>query len=377
MADDDPPQRMVLCLVADEEVIERFPTAVRYFLVGLIDEPVDVILIVPEHPRAGALAAGPVHVIPYKQRPWIVRRWFRQYVVGVVRDRIEQIRKDAGLIVHGLSLGTAPLAAAIAEAIRADLVLHVTSTAIQDDPESTRELARANVLIAPCERIGRAIQEAVRVKAAPRIVPFGLVAENAPAAFCQPGNAPALICAGALRPETGVDVLLRAAPLVLREHPNLLLFICGKGPAETDLRALAASLGLSQSVTFTGRLDRLRAAIRSADLFCLPAVLPVFREEPIHALAAGLVLVAAEGSPYDGWVDRQNVLLFPDRDEFGLARQINHALEHPDASRALAATGQAHARSRHSVSGMVADTIRIYRDLLRRRETLPLVAGKR
>ena len=372
MADDTDTQRLVACLVADEAVIERFPAMVRYLLVGLFDEPAEVMLIVPDHPRAHTLVTGPIHVIPHRRPTWLGGHWVRQHVLASVRYRLDQSKKDVGLIVHGLSLTTAPIATSIASATGADLVLNVTSTTVLEDFENAHFLAQANALIAPTEGIARAIRESHAPRASLQVVPIGIVSENAPAAFSHPGKAPSLIYAGALRPDSGVDVLLRAVKHVLRDHPDLLVFISGKGPAETDLRALAASLGLAQNVTFTGRLDRLRTAMRSADLFCLPAALPAFREEPIHALAAGLVLIAAEGCLCDGLVDGQNALLFRDRDEVGLARQINHALDNPQTSRSLAATGQALARSRHSVSRMIVESMRIYQELLRRRKTLPL-----
>lgn len=372
VADDADTQRLIACLVADEAVIERFPTVVRYLLVGLFDEPAEVMLVVPDHPRARTLVTGPIHVITHRRPTWLAGHWVRQHVVGAVRDRVEQARKDDGLIVHGLSLTTAPMAASIASATGADLVLNVTSTTVLEDFENAQFLARANALIAPTESIARAIRESHAPRASLHVVPIGIISENAPAAFSHPGNAPSLIFAGVLRSDSGVDVLLRAVKHVIRDHPDLQVFISGKGPAETDLRMLAASLGLAQNLTFTGRLDRLRTAMRSADLFCLPAALPAFREEPIHALAAGLVLIAAEGCPCDGLVDQQNALLFKDRDEVGLAQQINHALENPQSSRVLAATGQALARSRYSVSRMIVETMQIYRELLRRRETLPL-----
>ena len=376
-AKSDHSQRLILCLVADEEAIERFPAVVRYLQVGLIDEPVKVILVVPEHNRASTLISGPTSVLSYSKMSWPFRHWTVRTLISKVQQKIDSIQHDATVIVHGLALTTAPLAAAIATATGGELVLNVSSAAMMDDLDLMRWLDHASALVTPVEAIREAIKTSPLAAKSAEVIPLGVVSEDAPAAFNEPQNTPTVVYAGALTADAGLDTLLLATRHVLQKRAGLQLFILGKGPAESQLRHMAESLNIGLNVTFTGRLEHLRAAMRAADVFCLPHALPVFREELIHAMALGLVVIAARGSFCDDLIDRQTALLFPERDEIELARRIDDLLDQPELARTIAATGQARARSHHSVSKMVAGFLRLYRQLGSRHETLPIAAHTR
>ncbi|EQD47435.1 glycosyl transferase, group 1, partial [mine drainage metagenome] len=60
--------------------------------------------------------------------------------------------------------------------------------------------------------------------------------------------------AGSFYAYEGLDVLLRAMPLVLREAPQVRLLLLGGGPQEAHLQALAARLGIEDVVHFIGRV---------------------------------------------------------------------------------------------------------------------------
>ena len=71
----------------------------------------------------------------------------------------------------------------------------------------------------------------------------------------------------------GVDTLIEAMPLVLREFPQARLRIVGGGDDLPRLRALADSHGVTGAVDFTGIIgdDALRAEYSSCDFFALPS----------------------------------------------------------------------------------------------------------
>ncbi len=365
-------QRLILCLVADEDVIDRFPTVVRFLQVGLVDEPVDIILVVREHNRAKSLVTGPTNVVEYRRSAWPLRYWTGRNVIAAIRERIDSLPHDGAMIVQGLTLSTAPMAATIATQLGAELVLEVASIIGLQEAESLRTLSQASAFIAPTESIRSALKAApLEVRSVDLIRP-GVQTDDSPAAFSDARSAPSLVFAGALHARSGVDVLLRATKRVLRRHPNAQLFVIGKGAAETDFRHLARSLDISLNVTFAGRLEPSRPALRAADIFCLPSASPSFREEPIHAMASGLVIIAVRGGQCDGLVHRQTALLCAEQDEEDMAAQICWCLENPRPAKTIAATAQAYAREHHSISRMVNDYLRVYRRLTGRLGTLSL-----
>lgn len=368
-------QRLTLCLVSDDDVFDRVPTAVRFLQVGLIDEPVDVILILQDHDRAQTLVSGPTSVVKYRRATWPFHHWTGRNVVAALRKRIDGFSHDGPVIVQGLTLATAPMAASIATQLGAELVLVVESAVGFNETESLRTLSQAATLITPTETIRGALKASPLAAQSVEVIRAGVQTDDAPAAFNETKNTPSVVFAGALNARSGVDTLLRATKRVLRRHPNVQLFIIGKGAAEADFRHLARSLDISLNVTFAGRLDPSRPALRAADIFCIPRALPEFREEPVHAMASGLAIVAARGVQCDGLIHRQTALLCAERDEEDMSSQICWYLENPQTAKSIGATAQAYAREHHSVSRMVNDYLRVYRRLAGRLGTLPLTAN--
>ena len=68
----------------------------------------------------------------------------------------------------------------------------------------------------------------------------------------QPGRF-TLVCHGTLEAHYGVDTVIRAVALLEDTIPGLRLEVYGDGPCLTDLRRLAAELGLDGRVSFSGR----------------------------------------------------------------------------------------------------------------------------
>ncbi len=364
--------RLVVCLLADDQVIDHLGTALRYLQIGLIDEPIDTILILPEGGRAGVFAGGPSEVITYSTSRWPLTRRAHQGLTAKVQRTIESSHPDASVIVHCLTEPQAPLAVDVAAASQADLLINISSVADLSSPALSACIERAAALVVPSHRLRDAVTASFSARKPVEVVPIGATADNAPAAFSTPQLAPTLVCAGDLSAESGIEVMVCAVQRVLQAHPNLLTFIIGKGPAEARLRHLVDTLDLRQAVTFTGRLEHWRHAIEAADIFCLPSSRTAVREEPVHALAAGLAVVAADESLYDGLIDQQTALLFPDDDDTRLAEQICTFLDNPEFARTLAATAQAHAHTHNSVAGMVANHVRIYRQLESRGSTFSI-----
>lgn len=367
---------ILLCLVADDKAIERFPTAIRYLQVGLTDEAIDTLLLVPELSPPAWLETGRTTVMRYRRYPWPFTHFGERALVASIKQQVEALPREPYVIVHGLTLTVAPLAAALAKAMECELLLSVTSTGSLQNPELQAAIAQASTLVVPTQPIRQAVLTSSFARKQMEHIPLGVFSENSPAAFSQADRSPTIVFTGALTEDSGVDTLLRAAKRVIQRNPDLLVFIIGKGPAETYLRQLAQSLGISMNVTFTGRIDHWHEAMQAADVFCLPRASMPFQEEPIHALACGLAIVAAESSKYDGMTDEETALLFPANDEEALAEQIICLLENRDLGRKLGTSAQAYARKNHSVANMVTQYARIYRQLVSRESTLPIGAAR-
>lgn len=86
------------------------------------------------------------------------------------------------------------------------------------------------------------------------------------------GDAPVVCCVSRLVARKGQDMLIRALPRLALAVPAVRLLIVGGGAHEGTLRALAASTGVADRVTFAGAVPyaELPAYFRAGDVFAMP-----------------------------------------------------------------------------------------------------------
>ncbi len=102
-----------------------------------------------------------------------------------------------------------------------------------------------------------------------------------------------LLYVGRLIDIKGVDRLLRALSLLIKEKPNIQLTIIGNGPEKRKLLALAKNLALQNNVTFIEHLSHTKLVqyYRSATL----CVFPFYKKENNVQEGFGLVVIEAMG----------------------------------------------------------------------------------
>jgi phosphatidylinositol alpha-1,6-mannosyltransferase len=86
-------------------------------------------------------------------------------------------------------------------------------------------------------------------------------------------NKKLIVSVGRLVHRKGQDRLIEALAVVRREIPEAHLLLVGEGPYRQTLEAIAAKVGVSESVTFIGRVQyaELPRYIRCGDLFAMPS----------------------------------------------------------------------------------------------------------
>jgi glycosyltransferase involved in cell wall biosynthesis len=99
-----------------------------------------------------------------------------------------------------------------------------------------------------------------------------------------------------LHPLAGQRYLIQAMPEIIRQVPSTRLVVCGTGPLDADLRAVARDTGVSGHVTFTGLVDNATIARydAAADVFVLPSLLEACPTVALEALACGTPVVSSD-----------------------------------------------------------------------------------
>lgn len=139
---------------------------------------------------------------------------------------------------------------------------------------------------------------------------------------------PTVVGMGRLSREKGFDLLIRAVAEV--RTPARLVLI-GEGPQEKSLRELAARLGITDRVVFTGFLRNPYASLARAELFVLPSRYEGFPNGLVEAMSLGRACVATRcpTGPEEIVTDGVDGLLVPVEDPAALAAAIDRLLEDP------------------------------------------------
>jgi len=155
---------------------------------------------------------------------------------------------------------------------------------------------------------------------------------------------PVVLYAGTFEPYQGIDILVRAFARVHRERPDARLVLAGGTDEQgREMRALAASLGLSDACIFTGRVSKTEALrfTRSATVLVSPRVhgtntpLKVYEQ-----LASGKPLVATRIWSHTQVLDDAVCFLVePEADS--MAEGLLRALQEPDEAAARVVHAQA------------------------------------
>lgn len=196
------------------------------------------------------------------------------------------------------------------------------------------------------------------------VIPNGVRARPARPPLQDP---PTVAFAGRLVPEKGVDLLLEAFARL--ERPDARLVIAGDGPAAGQLRALAARLGLTARVEFTGHLGR-DALERRLDPAWVQAV-PGRWEEPLgnvtlEAMMRGTAVVVTDlGGPAEVVEHGRTGLVVPPDSPGALARALADLLADRERCDQLGAAGRAVAIERYSEDTVVQRLEHVYRSVAR------------
>lgn len=176
-----------------------------------------------------------------------------------------------------------------------------------------------------------------------------------------------LFALGRLIPKKGFDLLLRAlAEGVVGDNVEVHLVVCGSGPEERPLRALAEELGVAAHVSWAGWCDAPESYFSLADLFVCPS-----RHEPLgnvilEAWSHGLAVVSSATDGARSLVtEGRDGLLCPVDDATALAATLRRALAMPAAARrAMGAAGRERVAAEFSEQRIVDAYLDLYRGLL-------------
>ena len=166
--------------------------------------------------------------------------------------------------------------------------------------------------------------------------------------------------AGTLEPYQGIDLLLAAFSMAVRELPHAGLLIVGGMPQEVEkFRDLAAEMGLGNSVYFVGQASHRRAHELVALAGASVSVRLTGNNTPMkiyHLMAEGIPLIATRVESHTQ-VLNDEIAILTDAAPDAIAQAMIHLLQDPEAARKMGARAQA-AYAAHYSTGAYAAKMR-------------------
>lgn len=147
---------------------------------------------------------------------------------------------------------------------------------------------------------------------------------------------------GRLVEKKGVDILIRAAPIIVQFEQNVRIEIMGEGPLEKELRALAVDLGVDRNITFGGALphDQVSSWFERIDYFVFPGKIDSHGDMDgipvvlMEAMMRGVPVIATAISGIPELVRNRHTGRLTNAVPEDLAREIKRALSETESEKA-------------------------------------------
>ncbi len=139
---------------------------------------------------------------------------------------------------------------------------------------------------------------------------------------------------GRMSREKNVDVLLRAAKIILKKRSDIRFVFAGTGPALEGYKNLAKRLGIGSRVNFLGFVesDTLPKTYAASDLLCIPSTFETQGIVSLEAMAMGKPVVGANSMALVELIQNgKNGETFRAGDRAACARKIEKVLNNYDS----------------------------------------------
>jgi glycosyltransferase involved in cell wall biosynthesis len=163
--------------------------------------------------------------------------------------------------------------------------------------------------------------------------------------------------------------MLRAFARVRAERPDAVLLLVGRGSLQTEIEALAGTLGLDGRVRFVGTREDVPEFMTVADGYVMSSAWEGMPMVLLEAGAAGLPIVATRvGGNQEAVQEGVSGFLVPPSDDQALAAAMLRLMALPEAERrAMGARGHDHVQQHYGVGQVVDRYEAVYREVLRRK----------
>ncbi len=175
-----------------------------------------------------------------------------------------------------------------------------------------------------------------------------------------PEDAVVIVTVAALAPHKEHCILLKAAHLVSRSHPEVRFLLAGEGEMRSEIERLIRNLGLRQSVTLLGFRRDIASVYRAADIFAISSSEEGLCSSLLDAMYFRLPVVATRAGGIPELVtDGLNGYIVPVNDHVSFADRLCALIGQKELRERMGARS-APVLERNSIARTVEKTLEVY-----------------
>jgi glycosyltransferase involved in cell wall biosynthesis len=180
-----------------------------------------------------------------------------------------------------------------------------------------------------------------------------------------PRDVTLLVTVAVLRPQKGIQFMIRALPAILASCPNTYYLIVGGGSHHNVLLEEVTKAGVNGRVIFAGMRKDIPRLLAASDIFVLPTLMEALPTVLAEAMAAKLPIVASRvGGVPEMISNGQNGFLLPPENVDGLVKACTHLLENPEKRLDMGMEGWKTVNRKFSIERQVKKLKELYLDQL-------------
>jgi glycosyltransferase involved in cell wall biosynthesis len=343
-------------LIVSERTVYEYSLFLKHLLLGLADESIPAALVCRPGCDVDSVVSPAIEVIrhPVFDLP-LMGRQNRKILV-------ERLANFKPTVLHCLCESKAALTRQLAQQLDLPYVLTVNSLQKRRGRLSVSSGHCAKIIV-PAKSIGVNVAQ-IYTGLTERIeqINVGTFVAETSSCFRGPGELVSMVTALPLDKVGDFESLFRGVKRLVLDGYEFLLVVIGGGRAERELRALLRALGLLWIVTIVPRLEPWRSVVGAGDVFIQPRPSAAFDPLLLEAMSVGTAVASCRGGVDDLIIEDETCVVFEPDDEISIYTSLQRLCDRPEFGRKLAEGAQQYLRENHSVSKMVADVLRTYRD---------------
>lgn len=181
-------------------------------------------------------------------------------------------------------------------------------------------------------------------------------------------NAITILWVGRFVRGKGVEYIIHAAKIMVKENPDLKILLVGDGPSKGKIKGLIEKFNLKENVKIKENIPNanMPEVYQKTDIFVLPSLNEGVPKTILEAMACGKPVVISE-FPHLQELIKNSGLSFPKGDVHALADKIMRLIRDPELAKELGINGRKKILKDHSWEHTVHKTIELYEEVLKRK----------